>query len=81
MNQTVTLTFTLEEIQVLNNILQNSAPTVAFGIVSKFVTGINQQIQGQLQKNEQENLPKQMKAVTRGDVEIPKETPLDEREG
>lgn len=48
--QQATFTITLEEVQLLNNIIANSTPNAPFGQVSQFIAKINTQLQEQFKE-------------------------------
>lgn len=47
---TITLTFTLDEISLLNNFIQNSTPDLKFSESTAFIAKIQQQIKKQIEK-------------------------------
>lgn len=52
--QTITLTFTLDEINLLNNFIQNSVPDLKFSESTAFIAKIQKQIKQQLENNQYE---------------------------
>lgn len=47
---TVTLTLTLEEVNLLNNFIQNSIPDLKFSEATGFIANIQKQIKQQIEK-------------------------------